>query len=188
MTGQLERKDFVQYSITWFLNGNRISLSTNLLLLSVWCLGCGGPTPLTVDMPLHLEEHLDAATIVGSEVPNDIPQPVEWRFDEPQPDWTPAKPIAARWDAVEPVRVDDALRLPLTADDRANGPPFVGSIYVELPDWDLEDWAYVEIRARAQGPMRRVGLGFNYTEEDPNRLFPFYTSGDRAFPVTDGTI
>jgi hypothetical protein len=27
----------------------------------VW--GCGGPAPLTVDMPLHLEEHLDVATI-----------------------------------------------------------------------------------------------------------------------------
>ncbi len=33
----------------WFLNGHRISLSTNLLLLSVWCLGCGGPAPLTVE-------------------------------------------------------------------------------------------------------------------------------------------
>ncbi len=73
-TGPYERKDFVQYSIIWSLNGHRISLSTHLLLLSVWCLGCGGPAPLTVDMPLHLEEHLDDATIVGSEVPEDIPE------------------------------------------------------------------------------------------------------------------
>jgi hypothetical protein len=57
----------VHYSITRLLNGHRISLSTNLLLLSVLCLGCGGPAPLTVDMPLHLEEHLDAATIVLSQ-------------------------------------------------------------------------------------------------------------------------
>ncbi len=56
------------------------------------CLGCGGPAPLTVDRPLHLKDHLDAATIVGSEVPDDIPEPVEWRFDEPQPDWRPATP------------------------------------------------------------------------------------------------
>ncbi|MEE9184622.1 MAG: hypothetical protein V3U39_09135, partial [Acidimicrobiia bacterium] len=53
--GQHERKNFVQYSFIWFLNGHRVSLSTNLLLLSVWCVGCGGPAPLTVDMPLHLE-------------------------------------------------------------------------------------------------------------------------------------
>ncbi len=113
--GRHERKDFVQYSFIWFQNSHRISLSINLLLLSVWCLACGGPAPLTVDMPLHLEEHLDVATIVGSEVPDDIPEPVEWRFDEPQPDWRPAEPIAARWEAVEAVRVDDALRLPLSA-------------------------------------------------------------------------
>ena len=45
-----------------------------------------GPAPLTADVPLHLEDHLDAATVVGSEVPADVPVPVEWRFDEPQPD------------------------------------------------------------------------------------------------------
>ena len=48
------------------MNGHRSSLFVSLLLPSVLCLGCGGPAPLTVDMPLHLEDHLDAATIVGS--------------------------------------------------------------------------------------------------------------------------
>jgi len=47
------------------------------------CFGCGGPAPLTVDMPLHLEDHIGAATVVGSEVPANPPQRVEWRFDEP---------------------------------------------------------------------------------------------------------
>ncbi len=121
----------MQYSTTQFLNGHRISLSTNLLLLSVWCLGCGGPAPLTVDMPLHLEDHLDAATIVGSEVPADIPEPVEWQFDEPQPDWKPARPIPAQWEAVKPVRADDALRLPLTTRNRIiDRPRLIGTIYV----------------------------------------------------------
>ena len=87
--------------ITRFQNGHRVSLATNVLLLSVLCLGCGGPAPLTVDMPLHLEEHLDAATIVGSEVPEDIPEPVEWRFDQPQPDWKATPP----WNANPPARL-----------------------------------------------------------------------------------
>ena len=69
--GQHERRDLVQYSITWFLNGHRSSLLASLLFTSVLCLGCSGPAPLTVDMPLHLEDHLDVATIVGSEVPED---------------------------------------------------------------------------------------------------------------------
>ena len=50
----------MRYSATQFLNGHRVSLATNLLLLSVLCLGCDEPKPLTVDMPLHLEEHLEA--------------------------------------------------------------------------------------------------------------------------------
>ncbi len=162
-----------------------------MMLAVVFLLGCGGPAPLTVDMPLHLEEHLDDATIVGSEVPDNIPEPVEWRFDEPQPDWRPAEVIGdlrSQLAAVEPVRGDDALRLPLTEENRGTNRMF-GMIYVELPDWKLEDWAYVEIRARTRDPMLRVGLQFNYTEEDPEESYaPFYAWGDRAPLVTDGTV
>jgi arylsulfatase A-like enzyme len=65
----------------------------------------------------------------------------------------------------------------------------LGAIYVELPDLNLEDWAYVEINARTRDPMRLVGLDFNYTEEDSygGRL-PFYSEGDNAPLVTDGTV
>ena len=161
------------------------------VLLVPSCTGFdSGPPPLTAEVPLHLEEHLDVATIEGSEVPADLPDPIEWRFDEPQPDWRPVIPISPQWDAVEPVRVDDALRLSLTARHRADGPRWIGAIYVDLPDWNLGDWAYVEIRARTRDPMRLVGLDFNYTEEDPvpEVSFPFYAYGDRAYLVTDGTV
>jgi arylsulfatase A-like enzyme len=168
--------------------------SSAMMCAVVFFLGCGGPAPFTVDTPLHLEEHLDEATIEGSEVPEDIPEPVEWRFDEPQPDWRPAKPIPTPWAAVKPVRVDDALRLPLTADNRPDDATrLIGTIYVDLPDWNLADWGYVEIRARAQGPRPSVGLYFNYTGDDsrPGSLFPFYTwstgGGDTPL-ITDGTV
>ena len=161
-------------------------------LLVLTCAGCEtGPAPLTAEVPLHLEEHLDAATIEGSEVPEDIPEPVEWRFDEPQPEWRPAKPIEVPSAAVKPVRLDDALRLPLTADNRPDDAPrLIGTIYVDLPDWNLEDWGYVEIRARARGQRSRVGLYFNYTGEDsrPGSVFPFYTWGEGTLLVTDGTV
>ena len=58
-----------------------------LLLAGLLFLGCGGPAPLSVELPLHLEDHLAAATITGSVPPANPPQPVEWRFDQPQPDW-----------------------------------------------------------------------------------------------------
>ncbi len=176
-------------STTRLLNGHRVHLLPSLLLTSLLCFACGGPAPLTVDMPLHLEDHLDAATIVGSEVPDDIPQPVEWRFDEPQPHWRAAKAIPEQREAVKPIRVEDALRLPLSGANRnPTRPRLVGEIYVDLPDWSLEDWGYVEIRARTRDRMRYVGLHFNYAEEDPTGLLPFYSLADRAHPVTDGTI
>ncbi len=169
----------------------RLPLSHLVVWAAALLPGCAGPVPLTVDMPLHLEEHLDAATIIGSDVPTDLVEAVEWRFDEPQPDWRPVNPMAAQWDAVEPVRIDDALRLPLTAENRAspNGRRLIGSIYVDLPDWDLADWAYVEIRARAQGPMSGMGLYFNYDEEDSgSSVFPVYSLGAQAPLITDGTV
>ncbi len=146
-------------------------------------------TVLMAEMPLYLEEHLDAAHIEGSKVPEDIPEPVKWRFDEPQPDWRPAKPLEQiRTAAVEAVRVDDALRLPLT-ERSGSGTRLFSIIYVDLPDWKLEDWSYVEIRARTRDPMHVVGLVFNYTEEDPLESYaPFYAWVPGAPLVTDGTV
>ena len=68
-----------------------------VMCLSVLLVGCADPgsdnVVLTADLPLHLEDHLDVAAIVGSEVPVDLPEPVEWRFDEPQPGWQSAFPF-----------------------------------------------------------------------------------------------
>jgi arylsulfatase A-like enzyme len=125
-----------------------------------------------------------------AEFAGDVPQPVEWRFDEPQPDWRPADPVSPNQHAVEPVRVKDALSLPLTEANHNPAPDrlLLGAIYVDLPDWDLEDWAYVEVSARTQDPFGNIGLDFNFTEEDPARYLPFYSVGDAAPLVTDGTV
>ena len=72
-----------------------------------------GPAILTADLPLHLEDHLDAATLEGSEVPTDLPQAVEWRFDEPQPDWKPAPPRDPSAQKVKVSRTVDGLRMML---------------------------------------------------------------------------
>ena len=48
------------------------------------CTGLdSGPGLLTAERPRHLEEHLAAATIERSELSEDIPEPVEWRFENP---------------------------------------------------------------------------------------------------------
>jgi hypothetical protein len=145
---------------------------------------------LLAEMPLYLEEHLDAAYIVGSKVPESVLQPVEWHFDQLQPGWKPLKPIPEQVEAVRPVRVEDALRIPLTVKNRhTKSSRLFGDIYVELPDWNIEDWAYVEIRARTRDPMAFIASGFNYTEESPEGyLFPQYSRGTGADLMADGAI
>ncbi|MHC4557467.1 MAG: hypothetical protein ACYS80_09200, partial [Planctomycetota bacterium] len=110
----------------------------------------------------------DTAQIEGSEVSKDLPKAIEWRFDEPQPDWKPVKPMPTELEAVKPVRAEDALRIVLT---KANAVPRPnrqrkrqGSIYVDLPDWQYEDWAYVVVRARASRGISSLGIAFNLRE------------------------
>ncbi|MCH7857994.1 MAG: hypothetical protein IIB37_14685 [Gemmatimonadetes bacterium] len=94
---------------------SRIFPATVLGLTLVSCSGSpSGSAVLTADMPLHLERHLDAATIVGSEVPADVPTVMEWHFDEPQEDWKPVVPWNPTMDPVEVTQLDDALRVTLT--------------------------------------------------------------------------
>ncbi|MCH7935370.1 MAG: hypothetical protein IIC36_15370, partial [Gemmatimonadetes bacterium] len=147
------------------MNGHRSSLLASLLLPSVLCLGCGGPAPLTVDMPLHLEDHLGAATIVGSEVPTDVPAVMEWHFDEPQEDWKPLVPFNPTMDPVEVTQLDDALRVTLTDGTRSprNRRPR-GGLVLEVPDWNYEDLAHLVVRARTSDDVRNLGIAFNRRE------------------------
>jgi len=126
--------------------------------------GCGDPSPsvLTADMPLHLEDHLDAAVVEGS-LPVNPPATVEWHFDEPQPDWKPiVDALATTAPRVE--RTTDALRVALA--ERTNG-QFRGGVYVELPDWHEGEWTQVIVRARTSSNVRNIGIGRNQAEIDP---------------------
>ena len=124
----------------------RIFPATVLSLTLVSCSGSpSGSTVLTADMPLHLEEHLDVATIVGSEVPADIRAVMEWHFDEPQPDWKPAAPWNPSIEAAQVTRMDDALRVTLTEGTRHPGGMLFGALELEVPSWRREDWAYLGV-------------------------------------------
>ncbi len=166
------------------------------LITMLMAFSCSGPDSdqplLTAKLPLHLEEHIDDAKIEGSKVGEDLFTAVEWCFDQQQLDWMPVKPGHVAWEAIKPVRIEDALRVSLkTKNPRMDQPRLLGGIYVALPEWKLEDWAYVDIRARTHDQMQYVGLAFNYTEEHPigaRTRFPFYSAGGRAPLVTDGTI
>lgn len=166
-----------------------ISFILFIMLMTFSCSGADSHQPvLTAEVPLLLEDHIESAAIVGSEIPKNILAPVEWRFDKPQPDWKPIKPISAKSEAVVPFQVEDALRLPLNERNRVYGFGFLGIICVELPEWNIQEWDYVEIRARTEDPLNQIGLIFNYTEKDPALpQLPFENIGDLVPLKADGT-
>ena len=86
---------------------------------------------LTVDVPLHLEEHLDAAIVTGSEVRADLIQPVEWRFDEPQPGWRAAipRPFPPGIRPAEVSQTDEALQITLGPSNANPRGVLVGGVY-----------------------------------------------------------
>jgi arylsulfatase A-like enzyme len=141
-------------------------------------------------MPLHLEEHLDAAVVVDSDVPADAPQPVVWSFDEPQPEWRSTSTLERRG-SVQAFYSGDALRV--RAVRQSTWPSWarpVGAVYVELPGLDLQDWAHVLVRARAHGPVWNIGLAFNHDQQNPQAWndVPFVVSGTGLPVITDGVV
>jgi len=169
----------------------------SVLLLSLIAMpGCApgdaGPPVLQADMPLHLEDHLEAATIVGSEVPAEVPAAVEWRFDEPQHDWKAVEPWKSTMESAEMTHIGDALRVTLTEATRVAvpwGESMVGGIYIDLPDWQREDWAHVLVRARTTEEFESLGINFNLKDEAvKDAHWPFRFWGEFFDVIHDGSV
>lgn len=174
----------------------RLGAHSFVAWLALGLAGCqGGSEPLTTGVPLHLEDHLESATIIGSEVPADVPAPVEWRFDEPQPDWKPMVPLPSSVGPVEVSRTDDSLRIRLTkANDYefpwSDRPDLIGGIYIELPDWRREEWGDVLVRARTTDKVEGISIGFNLRDEVGSEKWerlPFLFESPDAPVIRDGS-
>jgi arylsulfatase A-like enzyme len=155
----------------------------------LFCLGCG-PAPLTVEMPLHLEDHLEAATITGSELPANPPQPVEWRFDQPQPDWKAIPQPRIGNPTLRPARLTlqrttEALRVTLPEGSRQADGLLHGGVYVDLPGWRREEWAHVVVRARTSS-VTNMGIGLNLGPDLTRATFA--RSGGSTPIVNDGSV
>ncbi len=181
----------------------RCAASLLAILLASGCSGLDpGQPPMTAEVPLHLEDHLDVAMIQGSEVPADLPEVLEWRFDEPQPDW---KPVGfAESQPARLTQLDDAMRVDITEANyrtaQSGRRSHEGWVYIDLPDLRPEDWAYVSVRARATQPaVSDIGLWFNLTDQsDPSQTpdseyapaggWRLRYFGDDAPLITDGLV
>ncbi len=136
-------------------------------LLALGSTGCESRrAPLTADSPLHLEDHLDAATIVGSEITSGLPPLAEWRFDEAQPDWKPVTDTDRSMGSLRVVKTDEALRVTLDEDEReASAGRLRGEISVGLEQSEPADWSYVLVRARSSVEARGFELGARLADE-----------------------
>jgi hypothetical protein len=163
------------------------------ILFFVSMLGCEstdpGPEPLSAELPLHLEEHVNAADIEGSDVSEGGPQSVEWRFDQPQPAWKPVGYSNPDTNLPRLRNTDDALRLTLNNAQPVPGWRKVhGGIYFDVPDWDLEDWAYVIVRARSTDQVDHLELGFNVRQPERDGGPPVESLSGEMATINDGSV
>ncbi len=175
--------------------GRVVSRILPVALLTLPLLSCSGSPSdsvvLTAEMPLHLEEHLDAANVVAAEVPEDIPAAIEWTFDQPQTDWKALHHFNPEIPPPQIEQTEDALRVSLDEVHRdPRGDQLHGDIYVELPDLRRSDWSHVLVRARAAEEIRRIGMYLNLRApgDSADMEGPSLFGGDGAPVVNDGTV
>jgi arylsulfatase A-like enzyme len=166
-----------------------------LFLLNLLTVGCSGSprgaSVLTSDTPIHLEDHLDVAAIEGSEPPETPPEPLEWRFEEGAGGWLAADFPDGKTRPLSIEKIEDGIRLDLTdatSFELPNGRRrHRGAVYVDLPELNREDWAFVAVRARTADSVGAIGLHFNLREPDVTRG-PFEYAGEWIDVINDGSI
>ena len=174
--------------------------SLGIVLLSV--TGCGGQdsdrASLNSDLLVHLEDHLEQASLEGSDLPGQTANAFHWDFSEDQAAWktiggrSPG-PIAAGDPSKPPriERIDDALRLHLGADDGRSDDPAHGVLYIDLPGLRRDEWNTVLVRVRTSDPLRRMGLAFNLSDDRGNGdryQRPWRYFGEDTVIVADGLV
>lgn len=165
------------------------------LVFTLLSLSCSGPESdqplLTAELPLHLEEHIDDARIEGSEVREDLLTPIEWRFDEPQPDWKPVNPLESSFKPVQVTFTDDALRITMSEANRRYRQIIRGGIYIDLPEWHREQWDSILVSARTKDNIRGLLLAFNLRKRlstTPGEQAPYLLFSEGCRVVKDGLV
>ncbi len=167
----------------------------SLVLLVILTIGCPGGEParqpLTAELPLHLEEHLDTASIEGAEIPTEVSDSIAWSFSEGELEWKALDHFSPALPPPQIEQIEDALRISLSEAHRdSRGDRLHGDIYVALPELKRGDWSHVLVRARASEKIRNLGIGFNLRSQADaeNDEGPYVFGGDRTPVVNDGTI
>ncbi len=179
------------------VTGQARSNHARLLALAAFFAGAcsgtdGGDSALRADYPLHLEEHLDQARIEGAALPDHAPVPIEWSADEIAADWLPLpKPGSEASTTVEPT--EDALRIVLneeTASTPVSGTGLQGGIFLEVAEWNREDWSHIAIELRTETDGGSIWPAFNILDHAGSKAFNnvFEAVGEYAPIAGDGNV
>ncbi len=175
----------------------RLLLCSALLIGLIFTWGCApgdaGPAVLTAEMPLHLEDHLDAALIEGSELPAEDPEPIRWSFDEPQPDWRSFS-VAESRNPMKATRTDDALRVHVTdADRHAIEGDWItrlgAGIYTDFPGLLHLEPTHLLVRARTESAGLLTVLLDDLQEVGPRGFYGLFQRwGGESPMIADGSV
>jgi arylsulfatase A-like enzyme len=162
--------------------------AVSVLVVAVGCGRTDSARALTAEMPVHLEDRIDAASVEGPSSTESALEPVTWRFDAEQPAWKPVTYPDAGTVALS--RGEDGLRLDLREANRLpEGEGFVGAIAVELPDWRRDEWGEIVVEARTDGGGLLIplfNLGRRTAPFDEERSIPYLFAGDETLLLRDG--
>ena len=154
----------------------RLSRSPSLAaLLIVGLCACSEPESprQPVATTIHLEDLVDTATIVGGAVSEGLVPPLRWSFEEGAAGWRALPSHFPGSAAAEVAERDGFLTVQLTEATRApeeSGEAFFGGVFVDVADFDLDDWSQVEVEARVTGPVEWVGVAYNVRESGGDTL------------------
>ena len=138
--------------------------------LVLGALACSGPEPggpASTPGGIHLEDRLGAARVEGGAVREGVGKPLRWSFDAGSAGWRPLPNHVPGGTPIEVAAGEASLQLRLTETSLAPEDPdevLAGGVYVEVEDFDLDEWSHVVVRARAVGPVEWVGIGYNVRE------------------------
>jgi arylsulfatase A-like enzyme len=182
-----------------------VSLSLLFALSVSSCGEAGSRRVLTAGVPLHFEEYLDHARVIGSDVPEHDLQPIAWQFDVQQPDWKvvgdpqwPEEVPQLEWTGT-------SLRATISEENRLPFGLTSGALYAPVPNLRRSDWADVVIRARARGAVEYIRMFYNvrYLAPQGDSLLAnarqidfgtgprdvwFLSLGEETFVVPDGNV
>lgn len=169
------------------------ALVSSICVLVTFCYqGCQPKgRALKANVPLHLEDHIAAARITGTDLPKNMAEPIEWRFAEDLAGWKATVPLRRGLKQARTSHEESALRMTLTKENRTPYGYRMGSVYVDVPNLNHDDWEFIVIEVRTKDEISWISPAFNLSRKkgdnsEDQSSFEYW--GDDISVIKDGKV